>query len=288
MANNAQVNDQYQVRGQTIAIKHYLNKRVKPRKVVHNGKDFAGYPIYIRITVKQQDTQLKSIIDQYVIPELFYQFLRENSEVIKNEVKIIRDQILAFSPFENLHFSLKHSLNDFDVMEKDIRYIFLKSLIKEFEQAYTEDYIYRASKGYPNSLVLPDFKNTVNPTPDQLKQIWEEQASLLLYIEHNIKHGITHFAMHTSFCADDNHPNLLDLWKRYETDFWRLEVYCSKIEVETGHSLITLSDWINGRFDTLFIQSGFNIDALTSLKKSVDKLRAKHEDLDIIMRNSLP
>lgn len=285
MASNAQVADPHKIYGQTIAIKHYLNKRVKPETVVRNGKKFEAYPVYVQITVKKQNTQLRSVIEDYVIPEYFTEFLAENFSVINNEIQIIRDRILEYLPFESSYFVLKYSLDGFNVKEKDIRFVFLEYLWYEFQQAFIDDYIFRAKQGYPSPQLFFGFNEDEEISYNELKEAeWRVEASCMIFKE-RVKEGLTQLALQVSYYADDAHPNLLALWNRYEINLWKLEDYCKGIEMTTGHSIITLSDWINGKFDELFIKAGYTLNALLSIKRSFETLRTEHDQLDIIVKN---
>ena len=54
-----------------ITVKHYLNKRLKPKKVERKGKSYNAYPLYVQVLVKGKQAQIKSRLDYFTgLPQL--------------------------------------------------------------------------------------------------------------------------------------------------------------------------------------------------------------------------
>lgn len=86
-----------------ITVKHFLNTRLKGR-LQDNGE--LAYPLYVRIRVKDQQTEFKSRIAVFVSPEQFEWFLRENKTHIEHDIYVLTDIVKRLKPFEKQQFSL--------------------------------------------------------------------------------------------------------------------------------------------------------------------------------------
>lgn len=50
-----------------VTIKHYLNKRLKPKRVIYKGQEEFAYPLYVQILYKGQQSQIKSDLTPFVL-----------------------------------------------------------------------------------------------------------------------------------------------------------------------------------------------------------------------------
>ena len=126
--------------GKKITVKHYLNKRAKPREY----KKEYFYPLYIQIIVDAKKAQIKSRINEHL--EIYQseidQMTRKNKELdqlildgyftekqidnvyknetfplfqlLSDEIDVIKRIIILQKPFDNRNFSLQHFSHEYE------------------------------------------------------------------------------------------------------------------------------------------------------------------------------
>lgn len=92
-----------------ITVKHFVNKNLQPiKESLEDGKEILKYPVYVRITVKGQVTQVPS--------DLISDFFASDKDINKSCQILMIDEVenmlnpfhlLKLNPFENDKFSIK-------------------------------------------------------------------------------------------------------------------------------------------------------------------------------------
>ncbi len=149
-----------------ITVKHYLNRRAKPR--IYRREEF--YPLYIQLIVDAKKAQLKSRLNQYlglyhseiehitkkdsqlnklILSGYFTEKLLDKitsegifpvAPIMEDEVAVITKIIQLQKPFENKQFSLSHFSPEYrkhvteitDILDASIKDAYRKSLNKVF------------------------------------------------------------------------------------------------------------------------------------------------------------
>ena len=134
--------------GKKITVKHYLNKRAKPREY---KKEFF-YPLYIQIIVDAKKAQIKSRIndhleiyqseidqmtrknkelDQLILTGYFTEKQIENIyrnetfplfQLLSDEIDVIKRIIVLQNPFDNKNFTLQHFSHEYEKHVTEITY----------------------------------------------------------------------------------------------------------------------------------------------------------------------
>lgn len=156
-----------------ITVKHYLNKRAKPR---HFRKE-SFYPVYIQIIVAGKKAQIKSKIDEhlkiyrsdisrltendpelrdlimdgYLSDNLHEEIKKENkfpiNHLLQDEINVIKKIIKKFDPFHNKDFTLnhfsfeyqKHTAEITNVLDEKIKQMYRTELKALFLKSIDED-----------------------------------------------------------------------------------------------------------------------------------------------------
>lgn len=156
-----------------ITVKHYLNKRAKPK---HFEQD-TFYPVYIQIIVAGKKAQIKSKIDEhlkiyrsdisrltennaelrdlimagYISEKLLEDFKKQNkfpiNHLLQDEIYVIKRIIKKFDPFHNPDFTLnhfsfeyqKHTAEITHVLDEKIKQMYRMELKSLFLKSIDED-----------------------------------------------------------------------------------------------------------------------------------------------------
>jgi hypothetical protein len=156
-----------------ITIKHYLNKRAKPR--IYRKEEY--YPVYIQLIVDAKKAQIKSRLSQYlsIYHSEIEQFTRKDSgldklilsgffteklfdkvhedsifpiaQLLEDEISVITKIIIHQKPFENKNFTLnnfsfeykKHVTEITEILDDSIKESYRKSLNKLFLESVDKD-----------------------------------------------------------------------------------------------------------------------------------------------------
>lgn len=156
-----------------ITVKHYLNKRAKPRFYQHEEY----YPVYIQLIVDAKKAQIKSRINKYLedyqseirtihrdemqlkklvlsgffTDDLFNMLLHDKIHpiypLIQDEISVITNIIELQHPFENEHFTLNNFSSDYekhvseitDILDESIKESYRVNLNRIFVEAIDKE-----------------------------------------------------------------------------------------------------------------------------------------------------
>jgi hypothetical protein len=286
------------IHGQKIGIKYFLEKRVKPFRTAWGGDNVLlnGYPVYIQVTVKKQNTKFKSQLGDYVAPEHFDTYLRreDKKRLIEDERSMITRLILEAKPFDSQTFSLSLALKELTSDEWDIIYVIGKALKYDFLNAYREDLKDRAAASYS---IHPDKQWLFHNEMDEQIEEEEKKAGITGNVAGLLRrYTIAAEALNNPFAPysatlDPKSVPLL-IWSmaippnsrvckmadRYGIQVLRILLHMSWIW-NCAHRLPTVAFFLSSDFDELFLELCGNEQDLFELKRGVALLQSDYVDL---------
>lgn len=268
MAKAMDVNKIY---GRTIGIKHYLDKRVRP-KIVGTEKAIA-YPLYVRVTAKKQTTTFKSALNEYIPEENFDSFLIENRIQLEKEANLLRNKILEAKPFEREDFNIslalqsKHS-NNFDLakrvedlLQEQVKEILAKSITGPLLQYQTEFELH--------NFFIP------SEHPMEYKFNLTGQAYINARKQYNWNGTTAFYHISTLASIAGENSEFAELLNKYPISFWNFSRYCALIASFWNEPFFTLEDWHNGKIGSLLTQALKQIRQTASFPTVFSTLDAK-------------
>ena len=200
-----------------ITVKHYLNKRAKPR--VYQREDY--YPLYVQLIVDAKKAQIKSRLNQYLglyhgdleyltkkdsqlgklilsgyftdklIDKVSDQNVFPIAPLMEDEIAVITKIIRLRKPFENKHFSLnnfsveykKHVTEITDILDSSIKTLYRGSLNKVFLESVDKD---EERKTFNIANFFIHYINWNNTFSNFYEITYEVIPSELKYIEKNL------------------------------------------------------------------------------------------------------
>ncbi|MBO0951585.1 hypothetical protein [Fibrella forsythiae] len=275
--------------GQKIGVKYYVEKGLKSRRLYYGDKILEGYPLYIRITVKRQSAQIKSVIEHYVPPEKLDEFLQKApiKPLIQDETNEIKRRILAFKPFDNESFKIAIALQGFSVEKYDIRYIIGSYLIQEYHEArsldllgwFCDEYDQYPTRQWLNTAYKID-DTEFNPIDRVARLTFSTREAI-----HDSLTGILPLSVYNRIRADAVKGSYVeDLVKRYGLPLLRLNQYLENFAVR-ARRLPTLSLFLSSEFDNLFIEYCDNEEVLFSVRQGFKALCERYGVLNELVEN---
>ena len=281
------------VHGQKIGLKYYLETRIKPKKADTTDANpldkYYGeecYPLYIRITAKQQTTKIKSSIDIYLAPRIFEEFLNEESNIkqIEAEKKAITRAIRGAISSSDRSFSLSNALKSFSAKDYDIRYIVGECLGLEFNIAMVRDIIKVFKCEYENT---PTREWSANPLQhglfkgDGTTEFGIPEVGITSIFTFSsavaLNNYLNAYFMIRSF-ATPSYPSVNNLVVKYGLPLLRLPEYLSIMSKFSGYNN-NIDFFVSEEFDNLFIEYCDGIEQLQSLRTGFALLVENHEKL---------
>ncbi len=224
-----------------ITVKHYLNRRAKPR--IYRKEEY--YPLYIQLIVDAKKAQIKSRISQYLAlyhseieqftkndPELdklilsgyfteklFEKIFDENifpvAPLLEDEVAVITKIIKLQNPFENKQFTLnnfsaeyeKHVTEITEILDDSIKDSYRKNLNKLFLESVDKD---DKKKTFNITNFFRHYINWSFPFSNFYEITYEVIPSELKYIENYIEPSLL-----TSIKAYMAYHSKVNIVKRY-------------------------------------------------------------------------
>jgi hypothetical protein len=123
-----------------ISVKHFLNKTLRP-------DDSGEYPIYVRVSVKSQTTQIPCEIISYKFKLDAELDNPEVKEYFENDIKIIEWIIIKLKPFERDNFLIKEFTEIYKILNSPVSNIVEKFLFKEISESENAKHL--TPKGIP-------------------------------------------------------------------------------------------------------------------------------------------
>jgi len=245
--------------GKKITVKHYLNKRAKPREY----KKELFYPLYIQIIVDAKKAQIKSRINEHL--EIYQseidQMTRKNKEldrlilagyftekqiasILKNEtfplfqllsdeIDVIKRIIVLQKPFENKNFTLQHFSHEY---EKHVT-----EITNTLDDHIKEKYRSRLSEIFLKTVDNKEEKQTFNISNYFIHYInWNNTFSNY--------YQVTYEAIPSELKYIENYldPSLLDAIKAYMAYHSKINLVKRHMEKKEQGKISTVSylDWI--------------------------------------------
>jgi hypothetical protein len=245
--------------GKKITVKHYLNKRAKPK--MFRKEEY--YPLYIQLIVDAKKAQIKSrlsyylslyhseieqftrkdselyklIISGYFTDRLYERIIDENlfpiANLLRDEVEVITKIISLQKPFENKQFTLNHFSVEY------------KKNVTEITEIL-DNYIKAAYRKNLNGLFLDSVDK------DEQKKTFNIANFFIHYINWNFPfsnfYEITYEVIPSELKYIENHiePNLLVAIKAYMAYHTKVNIVKRYMDKQEDGKISTLSylDWI--------------------------------------------
>lgn len=257
------------VYGRTIKITHFLNVQLKPRKIPWKKTVIDGYPVYVQISVKRQNTKFRSDLLDWASIEHFEAYKRKKKKELETEISFYRSIIEQAKPFDDENFNLTSALET-SSLDDTIDIVIDRCLRAEFIAALREDLIniYRREKDD----LFPELKNR-NIGPKE-QDIIENEAKR----KASSFSGIFMTASTAKLFATPQYPVTMALWNRYEIELWLNWDYCTLIERKLGE-IPSWGDWLSGAYDDAFMRVFNDREALDRLHSGFEKLKSNHKSL---------
>jgi len=242
-----------------ITVKHYLNKRAKPR--LYKTEEY--YPLYIQLIVDAKKAQIKSRLSQYLglyhseiehfskkddqldklilsgyFTEKLYDNIIEDSlfpvaQLVEDEVSVITKIITLQKPFENKHFTLNHFSIEYkkhvteitEILDDSIKVSYRKNLNNLFLDAVDKD---EKKKTFNIANFFIHYINWNFPFSNFYEITYEVIPSELKYIENHLD------------------PSLLTAIKAYMAYHSKVNIVKRYMDKQEDGKISTLSylDWI--------------------------------------------
>jgi len=224
-----------------ITVKHYLNKRAKPK--VYRNDEY--YPLYIQLIVDAKKAQIKSRLSQYlsIYHSEIEQFTRKDSQLdkliqsayfteklynrineeaifpianlLEDEVAVITKIIKLQKPFESKQFTLNHFSVEYkkhvteitEILDNSIKASYRKNLNSLFLESVDKD---DSKKTFNIANFFRHYINWNFPFSNFYEITYEVIPSELKYIENHIDQSLL-----TSIKAYMAYHSKVDIVKRY-------------------------------------------------------------------------
>lgn len=240
-----------------ITVKHYLEKKAKPRHYSEFNKIVETYPLYYRITYKRKTTNLKSFTGSYMAEKRLEEILENKSDYnfyLSNEKKFIE---LALEDI--IHKNPDIEIFD-DALIDNLKHYFLNLKDSLFYLGWL-NYKYNIDNDTQNNSKLFEekyskFKNENEYYKNQFYGVFNKQNSLILNLF--IVKKVTGYDLEPFI-----HTETLKFW------------YVINL------ILIVYSDWENSKFINLFVSYDLDKLVLTNQKQ---KYPVSNTEIDLITK----
>lgn len=272
--------------GQTIGIKYFLNKKVKGRPSENPfTKGWVFYPIYVRITVRRQATEIRSLLGKNGAEENFDSIKNMYSVAMEKESELIREHILRQNPFEQDRFSLKKTLSMFHHDNQQIDGLVNQYLLFELKLSLSElakDAAQKRLKLREPQYYYTGLEEVVGISYDALAP---NPGRMALNDINMVNWDEVDVGNLAAWWKDALGTDVHKLYHSYPEEFWSFQQY-NELVVARPDYLYTLKDWINGDYQRSFIRAWQDHpDPQSLLQKiavGVNRLIEKHPDLQRI------
>ncbi|MBC7571206.1 MAG: hypothetical protein H7319_15955 [Spirosoma sp.] len=242
--------DPNKVYGQTIGVKHYLDLRVKPKIKMVGETRIVTYPLYVRVTAKQQTANFKSVLNEHIATEDFDLWLKQQQAAVDKEAELIRNKILAAKPFDRQDFKISHALSNKRVHYFDLAKRVEDLLKQEIMESIAES-IYPVLTKYEMEFMLDEFF-IPNDTPDSYRYDARQKAYVSVRNSYNWRDSSAFYHISTLANIAKDDSKLRRLFDKYPVSFWNFPLYCDLVSTQLSEPFYTLEDWISGMFSISF------------------------------------